>query len=99
MPRKSKNPILRAEWPKISDLRPSGMNTFMVDARPHGKREYFDTVGEARTRADQALHKTLSLNLPFATALKQSLKHFGVLTRPRRFRKPECTSGETEGDV
>lgn len=25
----------------------------MLDARPHGKREYFKTVGEAKTRADQ----------------------------------------------
>ena len=25
----------------------------MLDARPHGKREYFKSIGEARTRADQ----------------------------------------------
>lgn len=49
----SKCPIVRAEWPRISDLRPTGMNCFMVDARPHGKREYFEKVADAKTRADQ----------------------------------------------
>ena len=29
------------------------MNCFMVDCRPHGKREYFEKIGEAKTRADQ----------------------------------------------
>lgn len=48
-----KLPVLRPEWPKIRDLRPSGHNWFMVDARPHSKREYFATLAEAKTRADQ----------------------------------------------
>ncbi len=52
MRKTSKNKVVRDEWPKIYDLRGSGMNCFMVDARPHGKREYFDQVGEAKTHAD-----------------------------------------------
>ena len=50
---KLKLPVLRSQWPKIRDLRPSGHNWFMVDARPHSKREYFATLAEAKTRADQ----------------------------------------------
>lgn len=50
--KKPKCPVMRKEWPRILDMRPANMSTFMVDARPHGKREYFERIGEARTRAD-----------------------------------------------
>src|SRR5436190_15186108 len=53
MPKKSKHPVLRKEWPRLLDLRATPSKCVMLDARPNGKREYFKHVGEARTRADQ----------------------------------------------
>jgi integrase len=53
MPKKSKHPVIRQSWPKIIDYRDTAPKCLMLDARPHGKREYFKTVGEAKTRADQ----------------------------------------------
>src|SRR6266496_2909003 len=53
MPKKSKHPVLRKEWPRLLDFRATPSKCVMLDARPHGKREYFKHVGEARTRADQ----------------------------------------------
>ena len=53
MPKKSKHPVIRQSWPKIIDYRDTTQKCLMLDARPHGKREYFKTVGEAKARADQ----------------------------------------------
>ncbi|MEY2499816.1 MAG: hypothetical protein QOI07_150 [Verrucomicrobiota bacterium] len=53
MPKKSKHPVIRHSWPKIIDYRATAQKCLMLDARPHGKREYFKTVGEAKARADQ----------------------------------------------
>lgn len=53
MPKKSKFPIIRNDWPRIIDYRKNEISRLMLDARPYGKREYFDTVGEAKARADQ----------------------------------------------
>lgn len=53
MPKKSKHPMIRQQWPKIIDYRETAQKCLMLDARPHGKREYFKNVGEAKTRADQ----------------------------------------------
>jgi integrase len=53
MPKKSKHPMIRQQWPKIIDYHETEQKCLMLDARPHGKREYFKNVGEAKTRADQ----------------------------------------------
>jgi len=53
MPKQSKHPVIRRSWPKIIDYRDTAQKCLMLDARPHGKREYFKTVGEAKARADQ----------------------------------------------
>ena len=54
MIKKSAKPTLvRAKWPRIRDLRPTGRDLFVVDARPHGKKEYFPLLRDAKTRADQ----------------------------------------------
>jgi integrase len=53
MPKKSKFPIIRSEWPRIIDYRKNKIGRLMLDARPHGEREYFKNVGEAKARADQ----------------------------------------------
>jgi integrase len=53
MPKKSKHPVIRQSWPKIIDYRSTAQKCLMLDARPHGKREYFKSVGEAKARADQ----------------------------------------------
>jgi integrase len=53
MPKKSKHDVVRKEWPRIIDYRATAQKCLMLDARPHGKREYFKTVGEAKARADQ----------------------------------------------
>src|SRR5690349_9590182 len=60
MPKRTRFPVLRAEWPRIIDYRTNGIGKLMVDARPHFKREYFSKVGDARTRADQLA--TVALN-------------------------------------
>lgn len=48
-----KNPLLRADWPKIRDLGTATKKRYMVDARPSPGRQYFPRVGEARALADQ----------------------------------------------
>jgi integrase/recombinase XerD len=53
MPKKTKHPVVRKEWPRIIDYRANNIRRLMLDARPHGKREYFKTIGEAKARADQ----------------------------------------------
>ena len=53
MPKKTKYPVVRKEWPRIIDYRTNGSRCYMLDARPHGRREYFQKVGEAKARADQ----------------------------------------------
>ena len=53
MPKRSKHPVVRTEWPRILDYRQTSLNCFMLDARPHSKREYFPKIGDAKTRADQ----------------------------------------------
>lgn len=45
--------IIRKEWPRIRDLTPTGKKLFVVDARPHGRREGFATEQDAITRAEQ----------------------------------------------
>ncbi len=45
--------LRRTEWPRIRDLRPTGRDLFVVDARPHGKKEYFALLRDAKTRAEQ----------------------------------------------
>ncbi len=50
--KKPKCPVMRKEWPRILDMRPANMDRYMVDARPHGKREYFKLLEHAKTRAD-----------------------------------------------
>ena len=68
-----KFPIVRASWPRVTDYRKSRMRCFMVDGRRrrNGKREYFRTEAEAKTRADQLAverenHGTAALNFPTA---------------------------------
>src|SRR4051794_19788741 len=53
MPKRSKFPVVRKQWPKIIDYRETKQKCLMLDARPHGAREYFKHVGEAKARADQ----------------------------------------------
>jgi integrase len=55
MQRQLKHPLLRTQFPKIRDLGPTVKRRFLVDGRINGwgKREYFQRIGEARTRADQ----------------------------------------------
>lgn len=45
--------IIRKEWPRVRDLTPTGKKLFIVDARPHGKREGFTSEEDAITRAEQ----------------------------------------------
>ena len=45
--------VIRKEWPRVRDLNPAGKNLFVVDARPHGKREGYPTKKDALTRAEQ----------------------------------------------
>jgi integrase len=63
--------VVRATWPRIVDYRKTRMRCFMVDGRRrrNGRREYFKTLTEAKTRADQLVterenHGTAALNFP-----------------------------------
>lgn len=60
MSKTPKYPVVRKEWPRIRDLRSSSMNSFMVDPRPHSRREYFVKLAEAKTRADQLATERLN---------------------------------------
>lgn len=48
-----KSKLIRKEWPKIRDISYRGKTLFVVDGRPHQKREYFAKKVEAETRAEQ----------------------------------------------
>ena len=45
--------VIRKEWPKVRDLNPAGKKLWVVDARPHGRREGYPTEQDAMTRAEQ----------------------------------------------
>lgn len=45
--------VIRDEWPRVRDLTPTGKKLFIVDARPHGKREGFAEESDALVRAEQ----------------------------------------------
>jgi integrase len=71
VPKKSKFPVMRTTWPRIIDYRKSKLSCFMVDGRRRrgGKREYFQQLPDAKTRADQLAverenHGTAALNFP-----------------------------------
>jgi hypothetical protein len=88
MPKKSKFPIIRKDWPRIIDYRKNKIGRLMLDARPHGDREYFKSVGEAKTRADQLAAERENRGieaLSFSTANRVMAVECLELLRP--FRK------------
>jgi integrase len=54
MPKQTKFPVVRKDWPRVIDYTATKLRSFMLDARKHGgKREYFVDASEAKTRAEQ----------------------------------------------
>jgi integrase len=93
VPKKSRFPILRSKFPRVVDYRTSSLGRIMVDGRRRGsgKREYFKSVAEAKTRADQLSvelenHGTAALTFPardreMAVECRDLLKPFDYTIR------------------
>lgn len=94
MPRnRSRFPVIREDWPRIVDYRKTKLRSFMVDGRRrgNGRREYFKTVTESKTRADQLVierenNGTAALNFSVANRVMAAectelLRPFGKTLR------------------
>ena len=54
--------VIRKEWPESETSNPAGKKLWVVDARPHGRREGYPTEQDALTRAEER-HETASERL------------------------------------